>query len=359
MKSLIVSCSFEIKDQKNLLNNRPDIDIYKDILKVIPGSWLVDRTESVALPFRNVVLEENKIIEFPNQLSMDLLDCALTRANDILSSQKLIYFLWSGGIDSTMALVSFIQAGATKDQLVVVCNRDSIREHSNFYQNHILGNFKLVASEEFMQRIKFTGVDGIVLSCERGDCMYGQEFGIDFFNLYGGESLKQKPTRNIIVKFFEDHGMSNKSANCWYDIYMLSASKSPRPIETVYDFSWWISFCWRWQWAHEKIKLRTNIPVDIQTFFSSPQLQQWSINHRQSKITTLSDFKYDFKKLIFDYTKDQDYFDKKIKHPSATIYYAADSYVAIDSEHTKIRAKDFKLFDYYTKENFISDWLTN
>ena len=85
-------------------------------------------------------------------------------------------------------------------------------------------------------------------------------------------------------------------------------------------------------------------------------MQAWSVFHNQRQVVNKADFKYEFKKLIYDYTKDITYFDK-IKHPSATFYYTADSYAAIYSNYKRYKSKDFSIIDYYQPDNFISQWL--
>jgi hypothetical protein len=325
---------------------------------VVSESWLVDRTSTVVLPFRTTVLPENLLSNFQNFTQISLLEACLFRAEELISKCKKIYFLWSGGIDSTMALTSFIMSGISREQLIVVCNSESIKENPKFYKDHILNKFDLLASELLMQQMKLSTIDGTIISCEQGDLLYGQDFGSSMFELYGGEFLNKSVSRKNAVKFFVDNKMNETAANCWYDIFMTSATASPRPIDNMYDFSWWCGFNWRWQWAIEKIKIRTKQNVDIQTFFSSHELQSWSVFHQQHQVSKKIDFKYEFKKMIYEYTKDESYFDK-IKHPSATFYYTADSYAAIDSNYNRYRAKEFSIIDYYQPNNFISQWLVD
>ena len=358
MKSLIITCAFELKDKRclALIEQYPDIDIFRNIHGVVSESWLVDRTATVKLPFHTTVLEENILPDFTTIPQRTLYDTCMFRATELITNCKKIYFLWSGGIDSTMALTSFIMAGVSKEQLIVVCNSESIKENPQFYKNHILGKFDLMASELMMQRMKLSNIDGTILSCEQGDLLYGQDFGFSMFELLGSDFLNASVSKENAIKFFVANNMNENSASCWYDIFMTSAKNSPRSINNMYDFSWWCGFNWRWQWAVEKIKIRTAQSLDIQTFFSSNEMQAWSVLHNQRQVVNKADFKYEFKKLIYDYTKDITYFDK-IKHPSATFYYTADSYAAIDSNYKRYKSKDFSIIDYYQPDNFISQWL--
>ena len=359
MKSVTASLALELKDLRalDIIKNYPDINIYSQTHVLIGQSWILDRTQSVQLPFCSTVLPEHQLPDFTTIAEYSLSDLCIRRAAELISTNRQLYFFWSGGIDSTLGLVSFLKLGIPLDQITVVCNNDSIRENLKFYQDHIRGKFKLISSELMMQKMKTTQVDGIIVSSEHGDLMYGQDFGHTMFEMFGTSYLREKPTRETITKFFRQGKMSDQAANCWYDLYMESAKQSPRPIDTTYDFSWWAGFNWRWQWAKEKIKIRTAIDLDIRTFFSTYEFQKWSVNHMQSDMTTKRDIKIEFKNIILDYTQDQGYFDTKIKHPSVTMYYGGNSFVAIDGNGSKIKADNFTILDYYQKDNFISNWL--
>ena len=357
MTSLVVSTAFELKDKRSVnFQNYPDINIFKNVHAIVSESWLVDRTEQVQLPFKTQVLKENKLPSFRGLSNLDLLECCTKRAKEIISRNKKIYLMWSGGIDSTLMLVSFLLINAEKDQIVVACNNESIKENYNFYKNHIRENFTLISSEELMQKMKYQNLDELVLSGEQGDLLYGQDFGSSIFDVYGGDKLTESPTRDNIVPFLILKGMTEQSANCWYDIFSQGTKNSPREIKTIYDFSWWAGFNWRWQWSIEKVRMRSNLDLDLHTFFSSPQMQYWSVNHKQLPIKQKTDFKYEYKKIIYNYTMDENIF-QKIKNPSTTLYYNANAYAAIDSNNVRIKANNLRLMDYYQKDNFITDWL--
>jgi hypothetical protein len=360
MDSLIVALTVEKNIAlESLFPDYADIVIYSNISKILGPGWHVDRTKTVQLPFRSCVLEENAMPNFLNLPTLDLVESLLSRCKELIATNKKIYLLWSGGIDSTLTLISFILSGIPPEQLIVVCNNDSIKEYPKFYTDHIRGKFEIVSSELLIQRVKLTKVDGIILSCEHGDCMYGQDFGMLGLRLFGEKYLWDIPSRDNVLKLFKYAGMTDQSANCWYDIYMSSAINSPREINTMYDFFWWTSFNWRWQWAIEKIRLRFNHDQEIITFFSGHSMQKWATIHKQQPISKLSDFKYEYKKLILEYTKDTEYFEQKIKHPSTTLFYSVNSYTAMNQKRERILSKDFSIQDYYTKNNFIFDWLSS
>jgi hypothetical protein len=354
MKQLNIATTYALRDKFNAYS---DIRFYERITNLISGCWLIDRTQTVELPFKTQLMQEHILPDLSSITSLSLEECCFNRATELLSLDSTLYFLYSGGIDSTLALVSLIKAGATPDQLAVVCNPDSIRENPNFYNTYIREQFKLISSELFMQHIKTQKLNGIIIGCEPGDALHGQYLGSMALDLFGGEYLNRPATRENILDFFKAKGLEEQIANCCFDIYTNNISMSLRPINTVYDFFWWTHFNWRWQSQCEKFKLRTPLSPDIETFYSTIEFQKWSVNHTQRTIKKHSDFKQDFKDIIFDFTADYEYFNSKIKHISVSHFYLTDAFVAIDADGTKLRPNEFLLMDYYQEDNFIANWI--
>lgn len=359
MNKLIAACTFELKDRRSLYiaDKHKDIEIFRNIHGAVSESWLIDRTEHIKLPFKSKLLEENKLPNIDKKFNLDLLQVCIDRALELVLDNKQIYVMWSGGVDSTLMIVSLLMAAVNLEQITIVCNQESVKENPKFYKKFILNNFKILSSEALIQQMKINTINGILVSGEQGDLIFGQDFGSVMFSRYGKDYLRSPISRNLVVKFFVDSDMTEVASNCWYDIFMGSAHRSPRPIETVYDFSWWAGFNWRWQWALEKVKMRSVHDQNIVTFFSSDKFQQWSIIHQQD-ISKITDFKLSYKKIICDYTKDNEYLEK-IKIPSATLYYGANSYVALTENGVRHTSKTFSLMDYYNKNNFISAWLSS
>lgn len=359
MKSLIISTKWELTDARSedILADYKDIEIYKNIIRIIPGSWLVDRTNTIQLPFHNTLLESNRIPELENVATMSLMDCILNRVTQLKSQNIKINFLWSGGIDSTAALVGFLTAGIEKDRLNIICNQDSLKENYQFYKNNIREKFKITSSEKFVQDLKYNSVTGITVNSEHGDLLYGQDFGQSMFKVFGSEFLTRPVTKENIKQFFIYNGMTDESAECWYDLFHTLQKHSPRPLHTMYDWSWWIGYNWRWQWAREKFKLRFPHDIKFDTFFGTPEMQKWSVNHKQRTIEKLSDFKFEMKEIIKDYDNNLEYFQHKIKYVSRSFTYYSNAAAAIDGNGKKIMPGDFKIMDFYNPNNFISEWL--
>ena len=337
-----------------------DIKIFSDIKNVVSSSWIIDRTEITKTPFRSQLIQEYKIDNnsfFNNNLTLD--DICINTAQLFKDLPKKIYILWSGGLDSNVLIISMLKAGIEKEKIIVACNPDGLKENYNFYRNFILPNFKVIASEKLMQQASVTGIkDGIILNGDPADALYGIDLSFSLVEQYGIEFLKQPCSRDVVTNYFISKSMNARSANCWYDFFMASTIHSPREIKTMDDFSWWITFNHRWQSANEKLKLRILDDSNYKTFFGNQNFQDWACYRNNSSIETLKDFKLEMKKIIYEYTGDQEYFDNKIKLHSNSHAFGLNSYSAILDNDQKLLSLEFNIYDFYNKNNFMTDWLS-
>ncbi len=353
---LIVSTSLPLKDQRGISfsSTKKDVELFRQVHGIISDSWLVDRSNIIQLPFKSISTDEYALASSSN--SIDIEAASYKRSLDLIKTNKPLYVLWSGGIDSTFVVVSLLLAGIHKEQLYIVCNQDSIKENYNFFKLlQPLSN--IVSTENTIQKLKYSSIDGLILSAEHGDLLYGYDFSSEMLQIFGQDYLNQPATRENITKFFTHKKMSIESANCWFDIFVESAKMSNRPIKTTYDFSWWVGFNWRWQYALEKFRMRFLTLPNSTTFFSGIDMQNWAVYHEQPKLTCLKDFKPEYKQLIFKYNKDEDYLNNKIKHESTTLYYGSNSFAAILEDNSRVSIKDFDLFSFYQSDNFIANWI--
>jgi hypothetical protein len=86
--------------------------------------------------------------------------------------------------------------------------------------------------------------------------------------------------------------------------------------------------------------------------------QNWACYRDNSTIETYKNFKLEIKKIIYEYTKDQDYFDNKVKLNSNSHASGSNAYSAILDNNQKLLATEFNIYKFYDKNNFILDWLS-
>jgi hypothetical protein len=342
-------------------NITDDIKIFDDVKHIVASSWLMDRTSKATTPFRSSLLCEYKInsesFSIKNNLTLD--EICYNAACLFKDTPSKLYILWSGGLDSTLLIISMLKANVDKEKIVVACNPDGLKENYNFYRKFILPNFRVIASEKLMQQARMSGsIDGIIINGDPADALYGIDLSLSLVEKYGINFLKNPCSRDIVTNYFVSQGMELRSANCWYDFFMASSVCSPKKIQTISDLSWWMTFNHRWQSANEKLKLRLSNDLNHKTFFGTEEFQNWACYRDNNLVNTVKEFKLEFKKLIFDYTGDLEYFTNKIKLHSNSYAYGSNSYSAVLNNNQKLLSTEFNIYDFYNKDNFMTDWLS-
>ena len=362
MNSIIVSTDHSHSFNKNIQFSvdRPDLNLYSNILKLAPFTWLVDRTKSCNLPFKTHFIEDYQLPEIIKHSCDSLNNICQNTAEQYKNIDKQIYILWSGGIDSTLLVVSFLKSTVPYSKITIACNFDSIKENYDFYKKHILPNFKIISSDFLMQSVNTSTTDGIILNGDPADVLYGYDLTTSISKTLGFDYLQLPCNRDNVTNYFKIKGFSEQSANFWYDYFTHSIDKSPKPIKTMQDFSWWEGFNYRWQAANEKfyIRLSLNNTNCYERFFNHHEFQLWAIFKEPIIIKKFNDIKLESKKIILDYTKDEFYFYNKIKLNSNSHVFGLNSYSAVLNNGQRLTADEFNVFDFYDENNFINDWLS-
>ncbi len=233
------------------------------------------------------------------------------------SSFEKIYLSYSGGIDSSLVLVSFLKywQPATLRKLTVLMNVESINENPVFF-NQFLGRVSIETI--FKSPSQWLHDD---MSCyitgEHGDQLYGSDMIGRAVIMYG-DSIIHKPYADAVLKlmqyFPQDDGVGKKV----FERLQPIIEESPFPIKTVHDFLWWYNFTQKWQYVKYRF-LADRLWQDPQNtakrvfhFYDTPQFQKWSLLNHDKKIkNTWNSYKYPMKELIFEYVKDSAYLKKE------------------------------------------------
>jgi hypothetical protein len=75
-------------------------------------------------------------------------------------------------------------------------------------------------------------------------------------------------------------------------------------------------------------------------------------------LKSFNDLKLESKKIIFEFTKDQHYYDNKIKLHSNSYVFGLNSHSVTLDDDQRLTANEFNIFDFYNQNNFINDWIS-
>lgn len=285
------------------------------------GCGIIDRTKTLETGFNYEVLDPIPSTVQPagsfsticDRVGVDLVEEAIAR-------ERSLHVLWSGGIDSTVALVALLKC-CTKidrfDLLRIYLSLDSISEYSAFYRKHIQEKLQVVQVAPPLSR--FIDPEHLTVTGELGDQLFGSDKAKDIV-LNG---IAFQPYEEIMPLILTKKLGSAAAANVAMAYLAPQIAQAPVPIVTAFEYLWWMNFTLKWQ----QVSLR--LPVFAKTqvreryeatrhFFRDDRFQSWSLSQPVSaKIQeTWGSYKYAAKQYIFDFAGDKDYFLEKKKEPS-------------------------------------------
>jgi len=228
-------------------------------------AW-IDRTGSIPSVIKTVVDPKHQIPTGQPQ-SFDFLDICLSRARELLATNKHITVMWSGGLDSTLLLFSLLNQVKNLDQLSVLCTFESVIESGAMFDRY-LNNSDI--------RIKFDQT--------RQECnlaySYDDEDPSQLY-IHGGCGDQLFGLKRNWWPYADDfepwHHVRNQKFLDWVE---PSLKQSERSIQTIKDLKWWLYFNFAWTTtSYDVCKERpAHVCQRIISFFDSLEFQRWSIH---------------------------------------------------------------------------------
>jgi hypothetical protein len=297
---------------------------------------LIDRVGQIEMPYKFETYEPFKMPTDLTGFDLTYEQCCEKRAWEMVylsrSLNKPIALFYSGGIDSTLMLITFMKILSDKElrERIWVClNLKSVYENSRFYFDHVIKKCT-IKSSYLLSSMLDNSV--IILGGEHNDQLFGSDTVSEIINMYGYDPVLKPYNKEFIIKFFCQRNkfpLSLAAAEIWFDVidYHIR-NHAPCELRTVFDFFWWFNFCFKWQSVYFRMLLRVdiadrnNITQDFvekyyHHFYSTIDFQKWSMCNPQEKIRdSWKSYKIKAKELIYDFNQDDYYFKHKIKNGS-------------------------------------------
>lgn len=265
---------------------------------------------------------------------------------------KHVYLFWSGGIDSTLILTAILKNWKKEnlEKLVVVLNQHSIDENKNMYEKHIHGKLKTESTDRFFSGELDFSYDNVYVDGNVGDTV--SYLRIDHFDSkYPGYYNKPwKKHINILIEHFSEYETVEHGQDTYKRI-VRSLNENNLEVETIYDFLWWMTFNWLhdkllynilWQYTpcfNRTINIKKFLEENMFQWFNSNDYQDWTVTTIGTNLRMGDDIstnKLAFKKYIFDFNKDYEYFKFKRKEPSTPrnqVLHSHNILCAIDTDY--------------------------
>jgi len=224
------------------------------------------------------------------------------------TEEKNIYILWSGGIDSTVALLGcwkYNKSLFTDDRITVLHSPSSIKESPFMYKWIKENNIKTIETNSVINYIKDDlknqCASNLYVTGEIGDQIMGNFYNMGTFpHLNDEENFLSKDIFSVL-KPIED----KKERDAWSEFYHTIYDNRLTEIETVFDLLSWATFSCKYEHPKYRIWLSIERRINTYSFYDTDEFQNWSLNNdwrQKCNGNWWTQYKMPLKKFIHDVT---------------------------------------------------------
>ena len=280
------------------LGHLPDVKVFLSLFRIFNHNIsFVDRTGIITPPVNVFTPTQISLPDADFNFNMSFDDCAVDRAEQIYKKHKEfgvpIRLSWSGGIDSSSALMGFIKLlGVTEARrcLEIAMTAEIFLENPLLWENVVRKeNFKIVNALQFPDQWD-RGV--IMVNGEGGDQVHGTDIYRGLVKRYGEGAMRIEWNEANIVEFikFRDSTLTDKEAEFLGGLLINQVRQSPLDIVTFADFWWWLNFTCKWASTFYRLLTKSPNPISYELvdnyffpFYNSKNFQLWSMHKREEK----------------------------------------------------------------------------
>ena len=284
------------------------------------ASGVIDRTSTLDQGFDYVVCDP---IPSPAKDSPSFAELCDIIGSEIVAeaskSGRNIHVLWSGGIDSTLALIAIMKAAEASDQrdlVQILLSMDSVQEYGAFYRQYINNKYRVQMISHPIS--EFLNPKALTVTGEHGDQLFGSML-LEPYVLGGSAHLDyQDVVPLVLTKLFGNPEDAYRVMR--YLEPQIAAA--PVPIRSLFDWIWWLNYSLKWQQVTLRMAVFRKKEVretyeSLRHFFRDPRLQAWSLaNPSVRSAFVWKHYKDVAKQYILQFTADQNYYSNKKKVPS-------------------------------------------
>jgi hypothetical protein len=311
--------------------NYAGLKLFRCVFNIFAMSMtFYDRTETITQPIKMARVDgfDMPIGDKFRPQPYTFEDICNMRAIELMDQAKRqdrkLVVMYSGGIDSTLVLVSLFKMCSEqdiKDRLVVIMSGTSIDENKNFYRNHIIKKVDVIQhANTFTYQIG--NPNSILISGEGNDQLFGSLVSLEYGITYGEKSLYERLDPSRIIAYYEGKTKSRLLAEQMYNLLQPVIAKAPMDINTPYLYFWWLNMTLKWQsvfvrsssYARPEHHATVKYGDNYQMFFDNHDFQLWVMNNPDKLIYgEWRTYKQECKEIIYQYNKDEEYRLNKTK----------------------------------------------
>lgn len=249
---------------------------------------------------------------------MTFAEASLRTADDLWrqAAGRRVAIFWSGGIDSTTALVALIKTNPQWSQQIRIYTTKSAieQEYPWFYHRYLRDTDVLMLRGAEFFRADLFAPDILVTDGACGDQMWGcnvlrhlsMGWHEPYARLWDSDQFQSQVIawqRDLVIDYIQQQ-----------------IKKFPTPIRSLADLYWMLTFTHKWDYVRRRHMARVQdirLFDNLYSFFNSFHLQRWAMSNQEPKLgNTWNSYKQPAKDFIYAWTGDEDYRINKLQTPS-------------------------------------------
>jgi hypothetical protein len=201
--------------------------------------------------------------------SPDLYQICMDRAVELYSlvenTDKKIHVFWSGGLDSTVVLLSLREV-VPANKIVILYTQDSLTEYPHFFEKNIQGvyeTFEFTMSSVW-KAVNYAIENGIAVSGEIGD------------QLFGSVSFEDK-TKETLMSNWQDFAPELADIEGYQNL----VAACPQKLTSTAEFLWWANYSLKYQLVQCRMLLSTTdsiLNVNLFHFFDNKGFNDYTVS---------------------------------------------------------------------------------
>jgi hypothetical protein len=336
-----------------------DVLLWKKLYKAVNANIsFIDRTGFIKLPIKTATPVNLLLPKFTPNFNLSYTDCCQLQVKSLLQKQeqidKPIRIMYSGGIDSSMVLTSFINELGLNEcakRLEIVMSTLSIDENPAMWEKILRrSNIKLINSLEFDQSVN---PNYLLVAGEFNDQLFGSAMIKPLLKWKTAEELLKPRSLSILIEYFLWIGLEKIEAEHWGNLLHGLAENAENEIYSTWDVFWWLNFTCKWSSVYFRFLMfnpqqsisKEYLENHYVQFFGTEEFQQWSMNDTRHKHQgTWDSYKWYPRKLVADFLKDDVYLNKVKRGSLYHVVRARQSNDAMDSNYQFIDLSTANLY---------------
>ena len=244
-------------------------------------------------------------------------ECCRRRTEEIISYASLIdkdiYVLWSGGVDSTCVACSFLMNETLdRKRFHIILNDDSIFEYPLFYTMLVNEHIDIINVRLNLYKIRTIVNDNVAVNGICGDQLDGFNLNKPKFKSIGYFDDWKDGVNTFLSNNYTKDSIDNVISSC--EDY---AHKLKIDLSIFGEFIWLFNFSLKWNYLVYYLKCLYVNPDTSIAFFDTDYFSNFALfNYHKRRLYKQNSsylYKTEWKKIIYSFTKDEDYFLNKGK----------------------------------------------